>query len=183
LLLGAPAPPAVDAPLIHCAPPNCGMCCSWCCCRLSLSVSLSLSLLKTATRCALLACSSLAAEDAGRVFVTDAILTTLMTASKSVYSWDIVVTRVGDKLFLDKRDGSSMDLLTVNETAPEQVRLCFLQHDDEDDDVPGTQPQPPPPPGPSAPPAVVCMCLVAAAVTRLRYMCTHWAGVTAAMPC
>jgi translation initiation factor 3 subunit D len=55
------------------------------------------------------------------VFVTDSILTTIMCAAKSVYSWDVVVTRVGDKLFFDKREGSSLDLLTVNETAPEQV--------------------------------------------------------------
>jgi hypothetical protein len=55
------------------------------------------------------------------VFVTDTILTTIMCAAKSVYSWDIVVTRVGDKLFFDKREGSTIDLLTVNETAPEQV--------------------------------------------------------------
>jgi translation initiation factor 3 subunit D len=65
--------------------------------------------------------SNLASEDAGRVFVTDSILTTIMCAAKSVYSWDVVVTRVGDKLFFDKREGSSLDLLTVNETAPEQV--------------------------------------------------------------
>jgi hypothetical protein len=68
--------------------------------------------------------SNLASEDAGRVFVTDSILTTIMCAAKSVYSWDVVVTRVGDKLFFDKREGSSLDLLTVNETAPEQVRGC-----------------------------------------------------------
>lgn len=55
------------------------------------------------------------------MFVTDTILTTIMCAAKSVYSWDIVVTRVGDKLFFDKREGSTIDLLTVNETAPEQV--------------------------------------------------------------
>lgn len=55
------------------------------------------------------------------MFVTDTILTTIMCASKSVYSWDVVVTRVGDKLFFDKREGSTIDLLTVNETAPEQV--------------------------------------------------------------
>ncbi|KAF8066359.1 EIF3D [Scenedesmus sp. PABB004] len=64
---------------------------------------------------------SLASEDAARVFATDAILTTIMCAGKSVYSWDVVVTRVGDKLFFDKREGGSLDQLTVNETAPEQV--------------------------------------------------------------
>eukprot|EP00245_Coleochaete_scutata_P017967 TRINITY_DN90_c0_g1_i1.p1 TRINITY_DN90_c0_g1~~TRINITY_DN90_c0_g1_i1.p1 ORF type:complete len:554 (+),score=148.71 TRINITY_DN90_c0_g1_i1:33-1694(+) len=54
------------------------------------------------------------------VYATDAILSTLMCAPRSVYSWDIVLQRVGTKLFLDKRD-SSFDLLTVNETAQEQM--------------------------------------------------------------
>lgn len=63
----------------------------------------------------------LAAEGAGRVFATDAILAALMTAKSSVYSWDVVMTRVGDKLFIDKRDGGPLDLLTVNETAQEQI--------------------------------------------------------------
>lgn len=67
----------------------------------------------------------MASEDAARVFVTDTILTTIMCAAKSVYSWDIVVTRVGDKLFFDKREGSTIDLLTVNETAPEQVGVII----------------------------------------------------------
>ena len=31
-----------------------------------------------------------------------------MTASKTVYPWDIVVNRVGDKLYYDKRDGSKI---------------------------------------------------------------------------
>ncbi|KAI8464165.1 MAG: eukaryotic translation initiation factor 3, subunit 7 [Monoraphidium minutum] len=63
----------------------------------------------------------LAADGAGRVFVTDTALSALMTAKSSVYSWDVVLTRVGDKLFIDKRDGGPLDLLSVNETAPEQI--------------------------------------------------------------
>ncbi|CAI7889081.1 unnamed protein product [Closterium sp. NIES-53] len=60
----------------------------------------------------------LAAEggDAPAVFATDAILSTLMCAPRSVYSWDVVVHKSGGKLFFDQRD-SSFDLLTVNETA------------------------------------------------------------------
>ena len=46
------------------------------------------------------------AKTQGNVFATDAILATLMTATRSVYSWDIVVQRVGNKLFFDKRDDS-----------------------------------------------------------------------------
>lgn len=74
----------------------------------------------------LLFCRDLASQDKARVFVTDSILTTIMCAAKSVYSWDVVVTRVGDKLFFDKREGSTLDLLTVNETAPEQVSRVSL---------------------------------------------------------
>lgn len=52
-------------------------------------------------------------EDVGTVFATDAILSTLMCSPRSMYSWDIVVQRVGNKLFFDKRD-ASFDLLTVS---------------------------------------------------------------------
>lgn len=55
----------------------------------------------------------------GTVYATDAIVATLMCATRSVASWDIVVQRVGNKLFFDKRDDSNFDLLTVNETAAE----------------------------------------------------------------
>ena len=66
-------------------------------------------------------CRKLASEDKASVFMTDVLLTSLMCAPRSVYSWDIVVTRAGDKLFFDKRDGSNLDYLTVAETAPESV--------------------------------------------------------------
>jgi len=53
------------------------------------------------------------------VFATDAILATLMTCTRSIYSWDIVVQKIGGKIFLDKRDNTEFDLLTVSETAAE----------------------------------------------------------------
>ncbi|VDN27881.1 unnamed protein product [Cylicostephanus goldi] len=63
----------------------------------------------------------LAQQGIGNVFATDIILATLMTAPRSVYSWDIVAHRVGDKLFLDKRDtggiSNPVDALTVSETS------------------------------------------------------------------
>ncbi|KAK4745451.1 hypothetical protein SAY87_011763 [Trapa incisa] len=59
----------------------------------------------------------LANEDKATVFATDSILSTLMCAPRSVYSWDIVIQRVGNKLFFDKRDGSQLDLLSVHETS------------------------------------------------------------------
>merc|ERR1712112_472856 len=58
-------------------------------------------------------------ESKANVFVTDAILATLMCAGRSVYSWDIVVQKIGGKVFLDKRDNTEFDLLTVSETAAE----------------------------------------------------------------
>lgn len=56
----------------------------------------------------------LAKKGEGRVFATDALLTTLMCAPRSVYSWDIIVERRGDFLFFDKRDGAALDQLTGN---------------------------------------------------------------------
>ncbi|GAB1600484.1 eukaryotic translation initiation factor 3 subunit D-like [Argonauta hians] len=59
------------------------------------------------------------AKNQGNVFATDSILATLMCSTRSTYSWDIIVQRVGNKLFFDKRDESEFDLLTVSETANE----------------------------------------------------------------
>jgi translation initiation factor 3 subunit D len=60
-----------------------------------------------------------AAEEIGNVFATDAILAHLMASPRSVYSWDIVVQKIGDSIYLDKRDNSVFDFLTVSETAHE----------------------------------------------------------------
>lgn len=60
---------------------------------------------------------NLSTQTDATVFATDAILATLMTCPRSVYSWDVVVERVGAKLFFDKRDDSDFDHLTVDETA------------------------------------------------------------------
>lgn len=55
----------------------------------------------------------------GNVYATDAILATIMCCTRSNYSWDIVIEKIGDKLFMDKRDNTELDLLTVNETSVE----------------------------------------------------------------
>lgn len=47
----------------------------------------------------------LASENVATVYATDNILSLLMCAPRSVYPWDIVIVREGDKLFFDKRDG------------------------------------------------------------------------------
>lgn len=61
----------------------------------------------------------LAKSGAGNVFATDAILSHVMASTRSFYPWDIVITKKGRNLFLDKRDASQLDFLTVNETALE----------------------------------------------------------------
>ena len=59
----------------------------------------------------------LAEKDEATIFATSDILSMLMCATRSVYSWDIVIAKHGDKIFLDKRPDSSIDLVTVNENA------------------------------------------------------------------
>ncbi|CAA9957451.1 hypothetical protein CFE70_001028 [Pyrenophora teres f. teres 0-1] len=59
----------------------------------------------------------LADKDEATVFATDGVLSMLMCATKSVYSWDLVFTKRNNKVFIDKRDGSSLDMVTVNENA------------------------------------------------------------------
>lgn len=58
-------------------------------------------------------------KSVGNVYATDAILATIMCCTRSNYSWDIVIEKIGDKLFMDKRDNTEFDLLTVNETSVE----------------------------------------------------------------
>ena len=55
-------------------------------------------------------------KNIGNVFATDAILALLMSAPRSIYSWDIVIQKVGGNIFLDKRDNAQSDYVTVNET-------------------------------------------------------------------
>ncbi|MCJ1358552.1 MAG: hypothetical protein MMC33_008552 [Icmadophila ericetorum] len=59
----------------------------------------------------------LAEKDEATIFATDNILSMLMCAPRSVYSWDLIITRVGNKIYLDKRDGATVDLVSVNENA------------------------------------------------------------------
>lgn len=69
-------------------------------------------------------------ESVGNVFATDAIISHLMAASRSIYSWDIVIQKVNDMVFLDKRDNSQFDYLTVSETANDPP-----QTNDETDEI------------------------------------------------
>jgi translation initiation factor 3 subunit D len=60
----------------------------------------------------------LAIDGLGQVFVTDAVLAHLMTCTRSVYPWDLVIQKLpGGTMFIDKRDNSQLDYLTVFETS------------------------------------------------------------------
>ncbi|KAI5819172.1 eukaryotic translation initiation factor 3 subunit D [Pyronema omphalodes] len=59
----------------------------------------------------------LAAKDEATIFATETVLSMLMCAPRSVYPWDIVIVREGNKVFLDKRENSQVDYVSVNENA------------------------------------------------------------------
>lgn len=59
----------------------------------------------------------LADKDEATIFATDNILSMLMCAPRSIYSWDLVLDKRGSKLFIDKREGSALDMVSVNENA------------------------------------------------------------------
>eukprot|EP00629_Pelagomonadales_sp_RCC1024_P017180 CAMPEP_0119273930 /NCGR_PEP_ID=MMETSP1329-20130426/11153_1 /TAXON_ID=114041 /ORGANISM="Genus nov. species nov., Strain RCC1024" /LENGTH=567 /DNA_ID=CAMNT_0007274187 /DNA_START=134 /DNA_END=1834 /DNA_ORIENTATION=- len=63
-------------------------------------------------------------ERAGTVYGTDAILSLLMAAPRSVYPWDVIVQKADGSLIFDKRDTAAFDYLTVSETShePPQAR-------------------------------------------------------------
>lgn len=59
----------------------------------------------------------LAEKDEATIFATENILSMLMCAPRSVYPWDIIIVRQGNKIFLDKRENAALDMVTVNENA------------------------------------------------------------------
>lgn len=60
----------------------------------------------------------LAQENKADIFATETAVSAIMTATKSVYSWDVIIKKYQDKVFIDKRDEENiLDLLTVNETS------------------------------------------------------------------
>ncbi|KAI5463005.1 eukaryotic translation initiation factor 3 subunit D [Mariannaea sp. PMI_226] len=59
----------------------------------------------------------LAEKEEATIFATDSILSMLMCSPRSVYPWDIVISRQGKKIFFDKRDNAALDMVTVNENA------------------------------------------------------------------
>lgn len=61
----------------------------------------------------------LAEGNTADVYITDEALAILMTAPRSVYSWDLTVQKFEDVLFVDYSENSRTQLMTVNENASE----------------------------------------------------------------
>jgi translation initiation factor 3 subunit D len=55
------------------------------------------------------------------VFITDTVLVTLMTMNRSVYPWDIQITKQAGLITFDKPEDSVIDHLTMNENNPEHM--------------------------------------------------------------
>ncbi|KAJ3068797.1 hypothetical protein HDU98_008090 [Podochytrium sp. JEL0797] len=63
---------------------------------------------------------SYADQTEGRVVLGSAdVIAALMCCGKSVYGWDVVITKTDNRVTFDKRDGGYFDLSTVNENATE----------------------------------------------------------------
>lgn len=59
-------------------------------------------------------------DNKATVFATDAVLSLLMCATRTVYPWDIIVKKTADgKVILDKRPNGVFDFVTVNENSAE----------------------------------------------------------------
>jgi translation initiation factor 3 subunit D len=57
-------------------------------------------------------------EDSILIACTDQVLSVVMAANRAVYSWDLMITRNGNTILIDKRDSaSSIDFQTVNENS------------------------------------------------------------------
>ena len=55
------------------------------------------------------------------VFATDELMAHLMACTRSVFPWDIYFTRLDNNIvFVDKREDSKIDMLTVNETVTQR---------------------------------------------------------------
>jgi len=69
-----------------------------------------------------------AIDGMGQVFVSDTIMAHLMTCTRSVFPWDLVIQKLpGGTIFFDKRDSSSFDYLTVNGTSGLEDRSVVLE--------------------------------------------------------
>jgi len=57
------------------------------------------------------------ATDIANVFVTDKILSVMMTCVFNSRPWHLKITKIGESIFIDKMPNSEIDLVTVNESS------------------------------------------------------------------
>ena len=76
--------------------------------------------------CKLVPARRLAAEGAGTVFVTDNALTMLMCGPRSVYSWDLVISKEDGKIWIDRRDQEGVPRF-AHHTPAVAVPVLFLE--------------------------------------------------------
>jgi len=65
--------------------------------------------------------ADLMAKKSGTVYATDNMVSAVMCAARSVYGWDLIVTKRDGALVMDKRSEGNFDLLTVSETAQAMI--------------------------------------------------------------
>ncbi|CAG8476433.1 4107_t:CDS:10 [Funneliformis caledonium] len=70
----------------------------------------------------------LARDNEATVFATDSILSLLMCAPRSVYPWDIVINRIGNKLFFDKRSNGVYDKDNINSPTTLALEATLINH-------------------------------------------------------
>ena len=58
------------------------------------------------------------------VISSDVIIAALMSCTKSVYSWDLIVDKRGDTLMLDKREGGALGMFGFYVSDNIRLQLC-----------------------------------------------------------
>ncbi len=58
-----------------------------------------------------------AGTDLANVFITDKILSVIMTSAYNSRPWHLKITKIGESIWVDKMESSDIDLVTVNESS------------------------------------------------------------------
>ena len=62
----------------------------------------------------------MAKDNKADIFASETAVAAIMTANKSIYSWDVKITTFQNKIFIDTREEPNMlDRQTINETSAE----------------------------------------------------------------
>ncbi len=65
----------------------------------------------------------MASEGKANIFTSDVAVSALMTSNKAMFSWDLVVKKFANMIFIDKRDEENMlDWETIAETSAQDTQ-------------------------------------------------------------